>query len=80
MLCAFVNLVKRPVILPNEALDSWLRSNTKLSELRELFKPFPDSGMQGFPVSLEVNGSEADHPGLVERLPPGELVRNEMLF
>lgn len=71
---------RMPVIVPDEALDGWLRSNAKPSELRELFSPFPDSKMQGFPVSLEVNSSEADHPGLVARLPPGELVRNGMLF
>ena len=71
---------RMPVILQNETIDDWLRSNTKLSDLRELLSPFPDSEMVGFPVSPEVNGFEADHPGLVERLPPGELVRNEMLF
>jgi len=71
---------RMPVIIPNEGLDCWLRGNAKLPELRELLRPFPDSEMKGFPVSPEVNGSEADHPGLVERLPPGELVRNGMLF
>ena len=71
---------RMPVILPNEVLDSWIRSNTKLSELRELLIPFTDSEMEGFPVSQDVNGSEADHPGLVEPLPAGELVRNRMLF
>lgn len=71
---------RMPVILPNEVLDSWIRSNTKLSELRELLIPFTDSEMEGFPVSQDVNGSEADHPGLVEPLPDGELVRNGMLF
>ena len=69
-----------PVIVPNEVIDSWLRSNTRLSELRELLSPLPDSELEGFPVSPEVNGSEADHSKLVEPLPPGELVRNAMLF
>lgn len=71
---------RMPVILPEDAIDSWLRSNTKPSALRELLNPFPDSEMEGFPVSLEVNGSEADHSGLVEPLPPSELARNAMLF
>ena len=71
---------RMPVILQYDALDEWLRSSAKVSELRELLSPFPDSEMEGFPVSPQVNGSEADHPGLVERLPPGELVRNGMLF
>ena len=71
---------RMPVIVPDEALDEWLRSNAKLSELRKLLSPFPDSKMEGFPVSLEVNRAETDHAGLVARLPPGELVRNGMLF
>lgn len=71
---------RMPVILPKEACNEWLRSNAKLSEMRELLIPLPESEMQGFPVSPEVNGAEADHPGLVERLPAGELVRNGMLF
>lgn len=71
---------RMPVIVPDDAVDGWLRSRAKVSELRELLMPFPDSEMDGFPVSPEVNGSEADHPGLVAPLPPGELVRNGMLF
>ena len=71
---------RMPVILPNEACDGWLRSNARPSELRGLLNALPDSEMQGFPVSPEVNSSEADHSGLVEALPPGELVRNGMLF
>lgn len=71
---------RMPVIVSSDGVDSWLRSNSKLPELRELLSPFPDSEMEGFPVSPEVNGSEADHPGLVAQRPPGELVRNGMLF
>ena len=71
---------RMPVILPSEAVDVWLRGNARLSELSELLKPFPDSEMEGFPVGQEVNGSFADHAGLVERLSLGELVRNGMLF
>jgi len=66
-----------PVILLNEGLDGWLRSNAKLSELRKLLSPFPDSEMQGFPVSPEVNGS---HARLVERLEASEDVGDAMLF
>jgi putative SOS response-associated peptidase YedK len=71
---------RMPVIVPSEDLDSWLRGNSKLPELRELLIPFPDAEMEGFPVSPEVNGSAPDHPGLVVPLPPGELVRDGMLF
>ncbi|HAF14661.1 MAG TPA: hypothetical protein DCK93_00845 [Blastocatellia bacterium] len=68
---------RMPVILLNEGLDGWLRSNAKLSELRKLLSPFPDSEMQGFPVSPEVNGS---HARLVERLEASEDVGDAMLF
>ena len=71
---------RMPVILPTEALDDWLRSNARPSELRELLSPFPDSEMQGFPVSPEVNGSQVDHARLVERIDPREEVRAGMLF
>ena len=71
---------RMPVILRDEGLDSWLRSNAKPSELIELLRPFADSEMEGLPVSTEVNGADTDHPGLVEELPSGELVRNGMLF
>ena len=71
---------RMPVILPQDALDEWLRSSARVSELRELLRQFPESAMQGFPVSPEVNGSAADHPGLVERLPDSELARNALLF
>ncbi len=71
---------RMPVIIPSEGLDSWLRGNSKLPELRELLRQFPESEMEGFPVSPEVNGSEADHAGLIERLPDSELARNALLF
>ena len=71
---------RMPVILRHDTLDGWLRSSAKVLELREFLSPFPDSEMEGFPVSQEVNGSAADHPGLVERLPSDQLVRNGMLF
>jgi putative SOS response-associated peptidase YedK len=71
---------RMPVILSDEAVDGWLSSNAKPAELRDLLSPFPDSMMQGFPVGLDVNRAEADHPGLVARLAPGELVRDGMLF
>ena len=71
---------RMPVIIPSEGLDSWLRKNSKLPQLRELLRAYPDFEMEGFPVSPEVNGSASDHPGLVERLPDSELARNGMLF
>ena len=71
---------RMPVILRDDALDGWLRSSAKVLELKEFLSPFSASEMEGFPVSQEVNGSAADHPGLVERLPANELVRNGMLF
>ncbi|HET6668710.1 MAG TPA: SOS response-associated peptidase [Pyrinomonadaceae bacterium] len=71
---------RMPVILPNGNLDDWLRSNARASELKELLSPYPESEMQGFPVCQDVNGPQVDEPRLVEPIPPGELVRNAMLF
>lgn len=71
---------RMPVILSNDKVDDWLRSNAKAAELNELLSPYQDCEMQGFPVSHEVNGSQVDEPRLVERIDPRDEVRNGMLF
>ena len=60
---------RMPVILgDDEAQDSWLRSNARPAELKELLVPFPGSLMKSFPVSSRVNGAEADDAQLVEEV------------
>jgi putative SOS response-associated peptidase YedK len=55
-----------PVILQGEDQDSWLRSNARPQELKELLKPFPAAEMKSFPVSQDVNSPQLDDPHLVE--------------
>jgi putative SOS response-associated peptidase YedK len=71
---------RMPVILTKENVDDWLRSKAKASELRELLAPYPDSEMQGFPVSQEVNGYQVDDARLVEPIDSRDEVRSGMLF
>jgi putative SOS response-associated peptidase YedK len=64
---------RMPVILSDdEAQDSWLRSNARPAELKEMLVPFPGAQMKRFPVSSRVNGAEADDAQLVEEveIPP----------
>ena len=59
---------RMPVILDDEAQDSWLRSNGRPAVLKEMLVPFPGSMMKSFPVSSRVNGAEADDAQLVEEV------------
>src|SRR6185369_14782083 len=52
---------RMPVILgDDEVRDSWLRSDTRPTELKEMLVPFPGSMMKSFPVSSRANSAEAD--------------------
>lgn len=57
---------RMPVILRDDDLDSWLRSNARPAELQALLAPFPASEMKSFPVSLDVNSPNIDDAHLVE--------------
>jgi putative SOS response-associated peptidase YedK len=60
---------RMPVILgDDEAQDSWLRSNARPAELKELLVPFRGSLMKSFPVSSRANSAEADDAQLVEEI------------
>jgi putative SOS response-associated peptidase YedK len=71
---------RMPVILDDEAQDSWLRSNALPSELTEMLVPFPGSRMKSFPVSSRVNGAEADDAQLVEEVEILEEATTGLLF
>jgi putative SOS response-associated peptidase YedK len=71
---------RMPVILDDEAQDSWLRRNALPSELTELLVPFPGSMMKSFPVSSRVNGAEADDAQLVEEVEIREEPTTGLLF
>ncbi len=49
------------VVLPAEEEERWLAGGG-----RELLKPYPDDGMDAYPVSTAVNDPQSDFPELVE--------------
>ncbi len=56
-----------PVILPPEAYDEWLNTDTNGATLLSLLQPAEWPGMSCHPVSTEVNRAANDHPALMER-------------
>ena len=58
---------RMPVILPPEAYEDWLSSNTDAGTLLALLQPAEWSDMSCHPVSTEVNRAANDYPALVER-------------
>ncbi len=71
---------RMPVILSAAGEATWLRNNTKASDLHDLLLPTWDSEMEGFPVSQRVNSAQEDGPDLTERVEHGEGLKERMLF
>ncbi len=71
---------RMPAMLASDALDTWLRGNSKPAELRELLSPYPEGEMESYPVSERVNSAQVDDASLVQRIDPSEEVRSGMLF
>jgi len=69
-----------PVILADEAQDTWLRENVKPAELKELLAPFPGSEMKSFPVSSRVNRPQVDEVQLIEPIDICKEMTTGMLF
>lgn len=59
---------RMPVILPESAWDRWLSPASDLDELQFLMRPFPDEGMQAWPVGRGVNSVANDSAALQEPL------------
>ncbi len=60
---------RMPVILHLDDFERWLDPEIqRVVELEDLFSPYPDGGMEAYPVSREVGNSRIDHPGLVARV------------
>ena len=59
--------LRMPVILPPEAYDDWLNSDTDAGTLLALLQPVEWSDMFCHPASTEVNRAANDYPALVER-------------
>ncbi|MEP6912049.1 MAG: SOS response-associated peptidase family protein, partial [bacterium] len=71
---------RMPAILPPEAQDAWLRSDTKPAELKRLLIPFPASAMKSYPVSQQVNRAQAEDAQLVEPIELNQAGTNLTLF
>jgi putative SOS response-associated peptidase YedK len=57
---------RMPVILPEEAYDTWLaEGELPLTELQPLLIPYPDNLLTAFPVSRLVNSPQNDLPDCV---------------
>jgi putative SOS response-associated peptidase YedK len=59
---------RMPVILPEQAWDTWLDRDTKPDALTSLLVPAPDEVIAVYPVSLLVNKADNDGPELVQRV------------
>lgn len=69
-----------PVILDDDAQDSWLRRDARPAALKEMLVPFPGSMMKSFPVSSRANSAEADDAQLVEEVEIREEPTTGLLF
>ncbi len=58
---------RMPVILEDKNLDEYLDPKTPLEDILKLLKPFPDSKMEGWPVSREVNSPKNNFPDLINK-------------
>lgn len=57
---------RMPVILPPEAYTTWLDPASQTAPpLLPLLRPYPESQMQSYPVSLAVNHPRYDHPDCI---------------
>jgi len=57
---------RMPVILAHDAYDVWLDPASESDELTGLLVPFPEDGMEAYPVSRFVNSPSNNDPRCVE--------------
>lgn len=69
---------RMPVIVPEERYLTWLDPHTPEPAVQELVQPFSSDRMQAWPISLRVNRTEEDDPGLLDRAEPSP-ARSEQL-
>ena len=64
---------RMPVIVPPEAFDLWLNSNeVDATTAAALITPAPDSLLEVFEISTDVNRVANDNPKLIEPVVPGQ--------
>lgn len=59
---------RMPVILPEAYEDDWLSPRSSVAALRLLLKPYDETNMDGYPISLKINKATYDQPDAVERV------------
>lgn len=63
---------RMPVILPDDAIETWLNANTNAMELRQLLKPFSSEAMDYYEVNPVVNDVRNEGPQCIEPLRASE--------
>jgi putative SOS response-associated peptidase YedK len=58
---------RMPVILAADAYDVWLDPASERDELTALLAPYPEDGMEAYPVSRFVNSPQNNDPRCIER-------------
>jgi putative SOS response-associated peptidase YedK len=59
---------RMPVILHRQDEDVWLNADTPLEAVLSLLRPYPESEMQAYPVSREVNHPRNDNRTLLDQV------------
>jgi putative SOS response-associated peptidase YedK len=55
-----------PVILAPDAYDPWLDPDTPEEALTDLLAPYPEDGIEAYPVSRFVNSPSNNEPRCIE--------------
>jgi putative SOS response-associated peptidase YedK len=58
---------RMPVILNKKDEDKYLDNKTPLEDILKMLKPYPDSMIEGWPVSKEVNSPRNNYPSLIQK-------------
>ena len=70
---------RMPAMLFKEEWDSWLDpANHNTRTLKDLLDPYPDDGLDYYPVSKEVNNVRNNGPELLERSEGGDAVTGDL--
>lgn len=68
---------RMPVILDETKMAGWLQDPYPISEIRELFLPYPSDQLEAYPVSVLVNHPENNDPSCLEKT---QILEQEELF
>ena len=68
---------RMPVILSEDRMKKWLDLEAPISDLQDLYQPFPAKEMEAYPVSTFVNSPRNNSPECLERQ---DLLEQDELF